>query len=214
MCQQNSWRRRQGQPAFLRMFSPAKRRATTTAVARIATPGDVEMPRRLDGRPIGSPVPRQMRPRDGEPATRRAPVSDRACWVVPGRKAQHAPLRPLVVGTARGSRPRPRRSCPLRFATRGIGCYHPLQPSQALCSRHVRRPADTPLDAARPLRVRACRSIHDRGESSDDRTCCRRNSDLPVGGPAESENRLGPQPIARACGSVPWLPNGAAKRLV
>ena len=73
MCQQNSWRRRQGQPAFLRMFSPAKRRATTTAVARIATPGDVEMPRRLDGRPIGSPVPRQMRPRDGEPATRRGP---------------------------------------------------------------------------------------------------------------------------------------------
>jgi len=95
VCQQNSWRRRQGQPAFLRMFGPAKRRATTTAVARIATPGDVEMPRRLDGRPIGSPVPRQMRPRDGEPATRRAPVSDRACWVVPGRKAQHAPLRPL-----------------------------------------------------------------------------------------------------------------------
>ena len=56
MCQQNSWRRRQGQPAFLRMFGPAKRRATTTAVARIATPGDVEMPRRLDGRPIGHPV--------------------------------------------------------------------------------------------------------------------------------------------------------------
>jgi len=60
---------------------------------------------------------------------------------------------------------------------------------------------------------RSGRSIHDRGES-DDRIRCRRNSDRPVGGPANSENRFGPKPIVRACGSVPWLPNGAAKRLV
>ena len=56
------------------------------------------------------------------------------------------------------------------------------------------------------------RSIHDRGQS-DDRARCRRNSDLPIGGPAESENRFGPKPIARACGSrsVPrqLLPTGA-----
>jgi hypothetical protein len=68
-------------------------------------------------------------------------------------------------------------------------------------------------DLPREPKPRSGRSIHDRGEP-DDRTRCRRNSDRPVGGPARSENRYGPKPIARACGSVPWLPNGAAKRLV
>jgi len=65
----------------------------------------------------------------------------------------------------------------------------------------------------REPKPRSGRSIHDRGES-DDRIRCRRNSDRPVGGPANSENRFGPKPIVRACGSVPGLPNGAAKRLV
>ena len=59
---------------------------------------------------------------------------------------------------------------------------------------------------------RSGHSIHDRGEF-DDRTRCRRNSDRPVGGPANNENRSGPKPIVRACGCVPWLPNGAARRL-
>jgi hypothetical protein len=56
----------------------------------------------------------------------------------------------------------------------------------------------------REPKPRSGRSIHDRGES-DDRIRCRRNSDRPVGGPANSENRCGPKPIVRACGSVPGL---------
>jgi hypothetical protein len=69
------------------------------------------------------------------------------------------------------------------------------------------------LGARRDRSLGCVQIIHDRGES-EDRTHCCRNSDRPVGGPANNENRFGPKPIVRACGSVPWLPNGAARRLV
>jgi len=91
------------------------------------------------------------------------------------------------------------------------------RPSRSVCNPARRHQIDCWSTArenlSREPKPRSGRSIHDRGEQSDDRTRCRRNSDLPVGGPAESENRFEPKPIARACGSrsVPWrpLPNGA-----
>ena len=92
---------------------------------------------------------------------------------------------------------------PVRFATRAR--RHQIDGWATARENHPREP-----------KPRAGRSIHDRGQS-DDRTRCRRNSDLPIGGPTESENRFGPKPIARACGSrsVPWrpLPN-AGQQLV
>ena len=91
------------------------------------------------------------------------------------------------------------------------------RPSWSVCNLGRRHQIDGWATARENLscepKPRSGGSIHDCGES-DNRTRCRRNSDRPVGRPAESENRFGPKPIARACGPVPWLPNGAAKRLV
>jgi hypothetical protein len=159
----------------------------------------------------GSPPPQTAPPGPLRPAcghrSNGQPLSSGCALPSPSRLI---PARQISgVGGCAATPGSPARSAAARSAN---ACWpDPCRPSQPGPCHQIDCWPTARENLPREPKPRSGRSIHDRG-GSDDRTRCRRNSDRPV--PVGSENRYRPKPIARACGSVPWLPNGAAKRLV